>query len=71
MKTMKKSFTQIAVGAVLGAGAAFVLGSGGLWLAVGIVIGILIGGAVARRTTATRGPSAIRESYTDRLKADS
>jgi hypothetical protein len=71
MKAMKRSFIQIAVGAVLGAGAAFVLGSGGLWLAVGVAIGILIGGAVARRTTTAHGTSAISKSYTDRLKADS
>jgi hypothetical protein len=38
----------IAFGAALGAAAAVILGSGGLWLAIGIAIGIAIGAAMTR-----------------------
>jgi F0F1-type ATP synthase assembly protein I len=45
---------QIILGVVLGigigAGVALLLGSGGLWLAVGLAIGIAIGIAMARKS---------------------
>ena len=52
---MKRQATsmQIILGIVLGigigAGVALVLGSGGLWLAVGLAIGIAIGAAMSRK----------------------
>jgi hypothetical protein len=46
------TFMQVVLGIVLGmgigAGVALVLGSGGLWLAVGLALGIAIGAAMSR-----------------------
>jgi hypothetical protein len=39
----------IALGAGLGAAAAVIIGSGGMWLAVGVAVGIAIGIAMSRR----------------------
>ena len=39
----------IVFGVCIGAGVALILGSGGLWLAVGLVIGIAIGAVMARK----------------------
>ncbi|HUK25330.1 MAG TPA: hypothetical protein VLV49_12180 [Terriglobales bacterium] len=53
---MKKPSMQIGIGIALGAGlgaaVAVILGNGGLWLAVGIVVGILIGSSMTRRKAA-------------------
>ncbi len=38
----------IAFGAILGALAAVILGSGGVWLAIGIAVGIAMGAALFR-----------------------
>jgi hypothetical protein len=50
--TMKRPSMQIGLGIALGigigAGVAIILGSGGLWLAVGIAVGIAIGAAMSR-----------------------
>jgi F0F1-type ATP synthase assembly protein I len=54
-RKMKRQATsmQIILGIVLGigigAGVALVLGSGGLWLAVGLAIGVAIGAAMSRK----------------------
>ncbi len=49
---MKRPSMQIGLGIALGvgvgAGVAIILGSGGLWLAVGIAMGIAIGAAMSR-----------------------
>lgn len=47
----------IAMGAGIGAAVAIILGSGGAWLAIGIVIGLLIGASIsrARQTNEVRG----------------
>ena len=51
---MKKPSIQIslgiAFGAAMGAAVAIVIGSGGLWLAAGVAIGIVIGGAMSRKS---------------------
>lgn len=39
----------IALGAGLGAAITVVLGTGGLWLALGMVIGIVLGGSMSRK----------------------
>ena len=41
----------IAFGADIGSAIAVVLGSGGLWLAVGIAIGVAIGAAMSRKNS--------------------
>ena len=50
---MKRPSMQIglglAVGAGLGAAIALLIGTGGLWLAVGILVGITIGASIARK----------------------
>jgi len=50
---MKHSSMQVAFGLVLGAGAgaaiAIIAGVGGLWLTVGIAVGVLIGSWMAKR----------------------
>jgi hypothetical protein len=65
---MKKPSMQIslgiAFGAALGAAVAIIIGSGGLWLAIGIAVGIAIGASWFRRN-----PGA--EVNVKRLKADS
>jgi hypothetical protein len=52
---MKKPSMQIGLGLMLGAGlgaaVAVVLGYGGLWLAVGVLVGIAIGSAMTRQKT--------------------
>ncbi len=52
------SSMQILLGVVLGigigAGVALILGSGGLWLAVGLAIGIAIGVAMSRKNHAAQ-----------------
>jgi hypothetical protein len=53
----------IVLGAVLGAGMVLVIGSGGLWLAAGIAIGVAVGSAIARRKTIPSGTSTITGSY--------
>jgi hypothetical protein len=49
---MKQPSMQIGLGLALGAGLgiaiATILGNGGLWLAVGVVVGIVIGRAMTR-----------------------
>jgi len=40
----------IAFGAALGAAAAILIGSGGLWLAAGIAIGLVMGAAISRKS---------------------
>jgi hypothetical protein len=48
-ETMKKPSMQIGLGIALGAGlgaaVAVFLGNGGLWLAIGVVVGVVIGSA--------------------------
>jgi len=50
---MKHSSMQVAFGLVLGAGAgaaiAMIAGVGGLWLAVGIALGVMIGSWMTRK----------------------
>jgi uncharacterized membrane protein YfcA len=50
---MKKTSTQIGLGIALGAGlgaaVALVIGSGGLWLALGVALGIVLGASMWRR----------------------
>jgi uncharacterized membrane protein YfcA len=50
---MKKTSTQIGLGIALGAGlgaaVALVIGSGGLWLALGVALGIVFGASMWRR----------------------
>ncbi len=48
----------IVFGICIGAGVALVLGSGGLWLAIGLAIGIAIGAVMARKNKET-----IRENH--------
>jgi hypothetical protein len=54
--TMKKSSMQIGLGIALGAGlgaaVAVILGNGGLWLAIGVVVGIVIGRAMTHHKMA-------------------
>ena len=49
---MKKPSMQIGLGLMFGAGLgmaiAIILGNGGLWLAVGVVVGIVMGRAMTR-----------------------
>jgi hypothetical protein len=51
---MKRPLMQIglgiAFGAALGAAVAIIIGSGGMWLAVGIVVGVFIGAAMFRKS---------------------
>ncbi len=53
-----KSFIQIGLGVALGVAVAMIIGSGGLWLVAGIVIGVVVGGAVTRRKLISAVPSA-------------
>ena len=50
---MKHSSMQVAFGLVLGTGAgaaiAIIAGVGGIWLAIGIALGVMIGSWMARR----------------------
>jgi hypothetical protein len=52
---MKQPSMQIGLGIVLGigsgAGVAFILGSGGLWLAIGIAIGVAVGVTMSRNSS--------------------
>ena len=52
---MKEPSVQIGLGIALGAGigaaVAVILGTGGLWLAVGIAVGIAIGASMWRRNS--------------------
>lgn len=75
---MKRQATsmQILLGVVLGigigAGVALILGSGGLWLAVGLAIGIAIGAVMARKskevTQANQRSTANDQRLTTTLK---
>ena len=51
---MKRPSMQIGLGIALGAGMgaalALILGTGGLWLVVGIAVGIVIGGSMSRKS---------------------
>ena len=47
---MKRPSIQIALGAVLGAGLAIILGAGGFWLAVGIAIGVALGFTLSHKS---------------------
>lgn len=70
------SSMQILLGLVLGigigAGVAVVLGSGGLWLAVGLAIGVAVGAAMARKNkegaSAVQRPTANDQRLTTSLK---
>jgi len=51
---MKRSSMQVAFGLVLGAGAgaaiAIIVGSGGIWLTIGIAVGVVIGSWMTRKS---------------------
>ena len=59
---MKHSSMQVAFGLVLGAGAgaaiAIVAGVGGLWLAIGIAVGVVIGSWMTRKSKPASGRSS-------------
>jgi hypothetical protein len=61
---MKKPSMQvglgIAFGAGIGAAIVVVLGSGGAWLAIGIVVGIVIGVAMSKRKTLSAPLETVR-----------
>ena len=61
---MKKSAMQIGLGIALGAGigvaVAFLIGTGGAWLAIGIAIGVAIGAAIGKRKAGFSRLEAVR-----------
>jgi hypothetical protein len=65
MNKSKHPALGIVLGAGLGAITAFILGSSGLWLALGIAIGIAIGGVITRDAENAREP---RTTINDRSK---
>ena len=61
---MKRPSMQIGLGIALGIGigaaVALILGSGGAWLTVGIVLGVIVGKATSRsKSSAVRGEALL------------
>jgi hypothetical protein len=54
-KPSSESGLGIALGAGLGAAVALLIGSGGLWLALGVALGIVLGASMARKKSAADG----------------
>jgi hypothetical protein len=72
---MKHSSMQVAFGLVLGAGVgaaiAIIAGVGGVWLAVGVALGVVIGSSLTRRSkTASGGSSELAPKVSMRSKQE-